>query len=121
MTLDTFAESHRIKPKPSLLWILAGSFFMLIWLAGSVAGAGLMLMGSLMANDSGQATPESHMTLIVGVFLGQVLIGLSGIPAGLAFFWRGRKKLLLILFLSLLIFGALCVGLSMYLFFKNLV
>lgn len=75
--------------------IFLGLAFIGLWLAGAFVLGGLKLMASVMANDSGAASPDTHMTLIGGMMVGQVLTGLAGIPAGLAFFWRTWRRRLL--------------------------
>jgi hypothetical protein len=75
--------------------------------AAHIAWAYLSFVASLMANDSGKASAAEHLSLIVGMLGGQVLAGAAGIPAGLAFFWRGRRKWLLWLFAILFVTGAL--------------
>jgi hypothetical protein len=85
--------------------IFLGLAFMALWLAGAFVLGGLKLMASVMANDSGAASPDAHMTLIGGMMAGQVLTGLAGIPAGLAFFWRTWRRRLLWAFGILLIVG----------------
>jgi hypothetical protein len=103
----------------SVLWLVVGVAFILLWLAGSIVASSMMLMGTLMANDSGEASSDAHLALVVGVFLGQVLIGISGIPGGLAFFWRRRRRLLVSSFVGLLIVGAATVAVSTVLFLQS--
>ena len=63
-------------------------------------------MASLMANDSGSASEQQHMTLIVGMLIGQVIALLAGVPGGLAFFWSAQRTMMIIAFAALLIVGA---------------
>lgn len=91
----------------SPLFVVLGVLFILGWAAVSVVLITMSLMGTLMANDSGAAASDRHSSLILGVLLSQIVTGLAGIPAGLAFFWRSRRKLLLCLFAILLILGIL--------------
>jgi hypothetical protein len=67
--------------------------------------ATMALMGTAMANDSGAASSEAHVSLMGGVLGGQVVAGLAGIPGGLAFFWRGARKVLWLLFGVLFVSG----------------
>src|SRR4051812_34877011 len=90
-----------------VLLVCAGVLFMALWIGVHLVWASMSLMGSLMANDSGRATDGAQMVLIFGMLAGQVLAGGAGIPAGLAFFLRGRRKLLLGLFAALFVAGAL--------------
>ena len=78
--------------------VILGVLFAILWIIAHVAWAGLSFMADVMANDSGRADPNKHMSLIFGMLGGQILAGAAGIPAGLAFFWRGRRKLLLWMF-----------------------
>jgi hypothetical protein len=88
--------------------IVLGVAFTAVWLALHFVWASLAMMGGLMANDAGRATGDEHMALILGVLAGQIIAGAAGIPAGLAFFWRSRRKLLLGIFLAAFLTGALC-------------
>ena len=65
----------------------------------------MAFMANLMANDSGSASTDRHLLLIGGMIAGQILAGLAGIPAGLAVFWRGRRQILLMIFLWLFLLG----------------
>ena len=86
--------------------VVLGVLFMAVWIVGHVIWATMALMGTAMANDSGAASSEAHVSLIGGVLGGQVVAGLAGIPGGLAFFWRGARKGLWILFGVLFVSGA---------------
>ena len=94
--------------RPVSPWLIAGGIlFILVWGAVWTLLIAMSLMGTLMANDGGAASSENHSAMILGVLISQVLTGLSGIPAGLAFFWRSRRGLMLILFAILLVIGIL--------------
>ena len=86
--------------------VVLGVLFMGVWIVGHVIWATMALMGTAMANDSGAASSEAHVSLIGGVLGGQVVAGLAGIPGGLAFFWRGARKGLWVLFGVLFVSGA---------------
>lgn len=86
--------------------VVLGVLFMGVWIAGHVIWATMALMGTVMANDSGAASSEAHVSLMGGVLGGQVVAGLAGIPGGVAFFWRGARKVLWILFGVLFVSGA---------------
>ena len=101
----------------SILMICLGLIFIVLWLAGSFVLGTMKLMASVMANDSGAASPDAHMTLIGGMMAGQILTGLAGIPAGLAFLWRSWRKRLLWTFGTLLIVGLAIQILSFTSFF----
>jgi hypothetical protein len=87
--------------------VVLGVLFMAVWIVGHLIWATIALMGTAMANDSGAASSEAHVSLIGGVLGGQVVAGLAGIPGGLAFFWRGARKGLWILFGVLFVSGVL--------------
>ena len=101
----------------SILMIGLGLIFVVIWLAGSFVLGTMQLMASVMANDSGAASADTHMTLIGGMMAGQLLTSLAGIPAGLAFFWRSWRKRLLWTFGLLLVAGLAIQILSFTSFF----
>jgi hypothetical protein len=104
----------------SVPWMICGILFIVLWIIAHLVWAGLAFMADVMANDSGKADPDKHMMLIFGVMGGQVLCGAAGIPAGLAFFWRRRRKLLLWLFALLFVVGALIQGGAFYSFFSSM-
>lgn len=79
---------------------------MVIWLIGSVVWIMMSGMASLMANDSGSASNDKHMTLIVGMLIGQVITLLAGAPGGLAFFWSAHRSHCLIAFAAMFLIGA---------------
>ncbi len=104
----------------STAWVVCGILFIVFWIIAHLAWAGLSFMADVMANDSGRASQDKHMTLILGMIGGQVLCGAAGIPAGLAFFWRRKRKLLLWLFALLFVAGALIQGGVFYSFFASM-
>jgi hypothetical protein len=55
-----------------------------------------------MVNDSGRLSGDQHLSVMIGMYGGLLLLGLAGVPAGLAFFWRGCRGRLLGIFGSLL-------------------
>ncbi|MDI1314642.1 hypothetical protein [Prosthecobacter sp.] len=109
-----------VKSGVSVAWMVCGILFIVLWIIVHLAWAGLAFMADVMANDSGKADPDKHAMLIFGMLGGQVLCGAAGIPAGLAFFWRYRRKLLLWLFALLFVAGALIQGSVFYSFFSSM-
>ena len=103
----------------SVVMVICGILFIALWLCGAAALGMMKLMASLMANDSGAASNEAHMTLIFGMMGGQLLTGLAGIPAGLAFFWRGWRKRLLWTFAIMLVVGLLIQAAAFFNFFPS--
>ncbi|MBL9130075.1 MAG: hypothetical protein JNG86_02680 [Verrucomicrobiaceae bacterium] len=93
------------RPPVSMLMVVLGLLFIASWLGVAVMLGFAKFMGVVMANDSGAASNEQHMTLIGGVMGGQLLTGIAGIPAGLAFFWRSWRRGLLWIFGLLLVAG----------------
>lgn len=59
----------------------------------------MMAMGGLMAtsmmNDSDKMSAGLQTLIVFGVLFSQLLTGLAGIPASLAFFWWSRSLLCL--------------------------
>ncbi|MDZ4401356.1 hypothetical protein [Prosthecobacter sp.] len=109
-----------VKTGVSVAWVICGVLFIVLWIIAHVAWGMMSLMANVMANDSGAASGDTHMTLIVGMLGGQILAGGAGIPAGLAFFWRGRRKLLLWLFAALFASGALIQAGVFWSFFSSM-
>ena len=101
------SDHAEVPQKKPVFPIILGVVFILLWVAGHIAWAALSFVGSVMANDSGAATSDQHMTLIFGMLAGQVLAGGAGIPGGLAFFIRSKRKLLVWVFAALFVIGAL--------------
>lgn len=103
----------------SIMLVICGILFMVLWLCGAAALGMMKLMAGVMANDSGAASNEAHMTLLFGMMGGQLLTGLAGIPAGLAIFWRGWRKRLLWIFAIMLSAGILIQAAAFYQFFPS--
>lgn len=103
----------------SIALVICGILFIALWLCGAAALGLMKLMASLMANDSGAASSDAHTTLIFGMLGGQLLTGLAGIPAGLAFFWRGWRKRLLWTFFIMLVTGLLIQAAAFWNFFPS--
>lgn len=102
----------------SVFLTVIGITFTAVWILGHVAWGTMALMANVMANDSGRVSTDQHTTLILGVIAGQILSGIAGVPAGLAFFWRKRRKPLLVIFAALFLIGTLCQGRAFYSFFS---
>ena len=100
--------------------ILLGSALALLWIAGAIVIASLSLMGTLMANDAGDAAASAQTKMIFLVLGGQILTGTAGIPLGLSIFWTSQRKRLLRLFAILLICGVLAIIAGVYTFASNL-
>ncbi|MBU3666117.1 MAG: hypothetical protein FGM15_09630 [Chthoniobacterales bacterium] len=98
------------------LRIAGGLLLTAVWGGGATVVATLSLMGTLMANDAGNAPESSQTTMVVLVLGGQILAGAAGIPLGAACFWRARRKLLLFVFACLLGAGLLMQVAGVYAF-----
>ncbi|MFN7561407.1 MAG: hypothetical protein ACK5TH_06480 [Prosthecobacter sp.] len=98
--------------------VVLGILFMLLWLGGAFVLGAMKLMASVMANDSGSASADSHLGMIAAVMGGQVISGLAGIPGGLAFFSPGKRKKFWGIFFAMLVVGVLVQAAALYLFFS---
>lgn len=107
-------------PVRTALLVSGGILFCGVWMLFHVVWAYMAFVANVMANDSGRATGGQQMWLIGGMFAGQVLAGAAGIPAGLAFFWRGRRKRLLVTFVAVFLTGVLCQGIAFFSFFAGM-
>lgn len=107
-----------LRPAATGLQVLAGAAFAAIWISAHFVWASMSLMGTLMANDSGSASTDKHVSLIFGMAGGQIVAALAGIPGGTAFFWRGKRSLMLCLFAILFLAGALWQILAFFFFFS---
>ncbi|MBN8421737.1 MAG: hypothetical protein J0L73_22670 [Verrucomicrobia bacterium] len=114
------ASPAAAKEGVSMMWKVCGVLFIVFWIIAHLAWGAMAFIADVMANDSGRADPNKHMMLIFGMMGGQVLCGAAGVPAGLAFFWRSRRKLLLWLFAILFVVGALIQGGVFYSFFSSM-
>lgn len=102
------------------LRVLLGSAVTLLWIAGAIVITSLSLMGTLMANDAGDAAATAQTKMILLVLGGQILAGTAGIPLGLSIFWTSKRKRLLRLFAILLVCGVLAIITGVYSFASNL-
>lgn len=102
-----------------IVLVTMGVLFAALWISAHVAWAVMSATANLMANDSGQASLGKYISLFLGMFGGQFVAGLAGIPGGLAFFWSGARKILLILFLVLFVTGVAWQVLAFQSFFST--
>ena len=84
---------------------LGGLLFMLAWLVASAVLTLMVVMGGLMANDSGAVAPDRHAVLLVVMLVGVAAAALAGVAGGLAFFWTDMRRPLAIGFVALLLGG----------------
>lgn len=102
------------------LRVLLGSAVALLWIAGAIVIASVSLMGTLMANDAGNASASAQTEMVLLVLGGQILAGLAGLPLGLSIFWTSQRKRLLRLFSILLVCGVFAIIAGVYAFASNL-
>ena len=95
-----------VKTAVTLFEMVGGVAFVLFWLAAASAWAVMSMTANLMANDSGAATGAQHMTLIVGMGVGELVVAAAAIPGGLAFFWVDHRSLLIWIFVGMVVIGA---------------
>lgn len=107
MESDISREEQTGPDKPSAWLVVFGILFIIVWLALSGIWFVMSMMGALMANDSGGASTSSHTGMITDVLCGQALTTIAGVAAGLAFFWRERRALLVWASIMLLSGGAM--------------
>ncbi|MEO6846904.1 MAG: hypothetical protein ABI443_05560 [Chthoniobacterales bacterium] len=107
-------------PLKRTLLVTSGILFIVVWILAHFVWVSMALMANLMANDSGRASSGQHMSLIFGMIAGQILTTGAGIPAGMAFFWRGKRRLLLWIFAITFVVGALCQFAAFHHFFAVL-
>ncbi len=103
----------------SVLLMIGGVVFALGWIALHLVWGMMALMANVMANDSGAASTDNQMILILGMLAGQVLAGSAGIPGGMVFFMKGKRKLLLMIFGGLFLTGAALQAGAFYYFFST--
>ena len=106
--MESQPDASGTAPRSSVWMIVLGVVFMACWLGASALWFVMSMMGALMANDSGVASGSSHTGMIAGVIGGQALTALAGIAGGSAFFWRTRRRFMIILFVALFVLGILC-------------
>lgn len=111
-------EPHASNLVASTLQVTGGIVFIVIWLTVAAAWAVLSLMGGLMANDSGAVSSDKHGMMLAWMLVGEILVALAGIPAGLAFFLSGHRSLLLWSFAGLLVAGLAIQGWALWSFFS---
>ncbi|MFO1114047.1 MAG: hypothetical protein U1E28_00055 [Beijerinckiaceae bacterium] len=75
--------------------VLAGTIIALVWLAASAVWGFMVLMGGVMANDSGAVASERHAALLAIMMAGVVAAALAGPAAGCAIFWSDARRPLL--------------------------
>jgi|GEM_PF-1211488 len=93
--------------KASGLLVTCGIFFMILWVGGAVVVGVFSLMAGVMANDGGRVSTETHLSMLCGVLVGLGIIGLAGIPAGMAIFSAGKRGKWLLASVVLLLAGVI--------------
>lgn len=100
--------------------MVVGILFILAWVGVHVVWGALSGMANLMANDSGRASSDAQVMLIVTFLAGVIVAGAAGIPAGMAIFWRGKRLMFLGLFVVLFLAGAACEWMAWSHFFTSM-
>ena len=89
----------------SMLAMLGGVAFVVIWLAACGLWAMMSLMGGVMANDAGTVSSNRHATLLVVLFVGEAIVAIAGVVGGAAFFLPAMRATLWWTFAGLLVLG----------------
>lgn len=130
--MTVFTQTSKSDSAPSTGRIVIGVSFIGIWLLGHVALFYIFLTGGILTDlllffartfmfpGNAQQGDAAQLfdwggTLQAGLIVG----GAAGIPAGLAIFWRRRRKMLLWIFTGGLIAGLLIEIYAVYTLFAN--
>lgn len=97
------------------IWIVVHvCLFYLICAQGIVLDVLLAVLRSIMFPGTSNSPNPDMLNWIPGMQAGMILSGAAGIPAGLAFFWRGRRGVLLLSFVVAFVLGILCDLYALY-------
>lgn len=105
---------------PTMLAIVGGVVFILVWIAASAGWAVLQMSAAAMGNDSGKLTPERHVSLLIAMAIGIALCALAVVPGGLAFFLVEKRSMLTWIFGAMVGAGLIVQATSFALFFVRL-
>lgn len=100
----------------STLAVIGGVAFIAVWIVASLVWGMMVFMGGAMANDAGRVSSERHTALLAMMMLGVAIVGLAGVPGGLALFWSDIRPLLLWTFGGMVVAGAAMQALAAWLF-----
>jgi len=103
----------------STLAVVAGVALIVVWVVASLAWGAMVFMGGVMSNDAGRVSSDRHAALLALMMLGVALVGLAGVPGGLALFWSDMRPLLLWAFGGMVVAGAAMQGLAAWLFLAS--
>ncbi len=99
-----------------IVWVLlAWALFFLIFANGLILELLLNILRSVMVPGTAHSPRAEMLGWVPAMQAAIVLAGAAGIPAGLAFFWRDRRKALLLGFATALALGALSGIYAVYL------
>ena len=99
-----------------IVWVLlAWALFFLIFANGLILELLLNILRSVMVPGTAHSPRAEMRGWVPAMQAAIVLAGAAGIPAGLAFFWRDRRKALLLGFATALALGALSGIYAVYL------
>ncbi|MFZ4774186.1 MAG: hypothetical protein ACOYM3_02405 [Terrimicrobiaceae bacterium] len=103
-----------------IAWVLmALILFYLIFANGLILELLLNILRSVMVPGTTHSPRPEMLGWVPAMQAAIILAGAAGIPAGLAFFWRGRRKALLLGFATALVLGALCGIYAVYLLISS--
>ena len=88
--------------------------FYLICGGGIVTDILLNILRTVMFPGTANSPNPEMFSWIPSMQAGLILSGAAGVPAGLAFFWRGRRGVLLLSFVVAFVLGILCDFYAIY-------
>lgn len=103
-----------------IAWVLiAWALFFLVFANGLILELLLNILRSVMVPGTAHSPRPEMLGWLPAMQAAIILAGAAGIPAGLAFFWRGRRKALLAGFATALVLGAVCGAYAVYLLISS--
>jgi len=98
-----------------IAWVL----FYLIFANGLILEVLLNILRSVMVPGTTHSPRPEMLGWVPAMQAAILLAGAAGIPAGLAIFWRGRRKVLLLSFAAALTLGAVCGAYAVFLLISS--
>jgi len=95
--------------------LIAWLLFYLLFVNGLVLEILLNILRSVMVPGSASSPRPEMLGWVPAMQVAIILAGAAGIPAGLAFFWRDRRKALLLGFATALVLSVFCGIYALYL------
>jgi hypothetical protein len=116
------------QPPPRSPWpVVGGTLFIIAWVIiawilfylfivnGLILEMLLNILRSVMVPGSASSPRPEMLGWVPAMQSAIILGGAAGLPAGLAFFWRGRRKALLLGFVTALVLSVVCGIYAFYL------